>query len=251
MVDGSHAVGSLPLDIPSLGADMYAANLHKWLCTPKGTALLWVHPMQQHWVAPAVTSHGYETGFQGSFLWQGTRDDTAWCAVSAGVRVFEALGPSRVRLHNYELLVQAVQLLEEAFGPRQRFGLAPPPACVAMVTVDLPPLPDVPPSPEAAASLHQRLRGSYGVELPVVRVCDCEKGGKEVGKRVSTVITGVLAAAAVGAAVGTVLQLVGRVCTVGGRAACSRCRRATEWRRSGARRDGWQRGGWRRRGGGG
>lgn len=171
MVDGSHAVGSLNLNVPSLGADMYAANLHKWLCTPKGTAFLWVHPAQQHWVSPAVVSHGYETGFQGSFLWQGTRDDTAWCTVAAGIRVFKALGSTRVRQHNFELVVQAVQLLEEAFGPRQVLGLQPATACLSMAAVDLPPLTDVPPSPEAAAVLHQRLRGSYGVELPVVCVC--------------------------------------------------------------------------------
>lgn len=61
MIDGSHAVGSLPLNIPSLGVDMYTANLHKWLCTPKGTAFLWVHPAQQHWVQPVVISHGYDT----------------------------------------------------------------------------------------------------------------------------------------------------------------------------------------------
>lgn len=187
MIDGSHAVGSLSLNVPGLGADMYAANMHKWLCTPKGSAFLWVHPAQQHWVSAAVVSHGYETGFQGSFLWQGTRDDTAWCAVAAGIRVFQALGSTRVRHHNFELLVQAVGLLEEAFGRRQVFGLHPATACVPMATVDLPPLPDVPPSPEAAALLHQRLRASYGVELPVVRGC-LFAGGSSVGQAVVSVL---------------------------------------------------------------
>lgn len=59
MVDGSHVVGSQALDIPSLGCQYYAGNLHKWLCTPKGAALLWVHPSRQGGVRPAVTSHGY------------------------------------------------------------------------------------------------------------------------------------------------------------------------------------------------
>ena len=58
LVDGAHAVGALDLDVPSLGAQFYTANLHKWLCTPKGTAFLWVHPAEQASIRPLVTSHG-------------------------------------------------------------------------------------------------------------------------------------------------------------------------------------------------
>ncbi|MQA28674.1 MAG: aminotransferase class V-fold PLP-dependent enzyme, partial [Luteitalea sp.] len=35
LVDGAHAPGSLDLDIPSLGVDWYAANLHKWAHAPR------------------------------------------------------------------------------------------------------------------------------------------------------------------------------------------------------------------------
>jgi selenocysteine lyase/cysteine desulfurase len=42
LVDGAHAVGSLPdLAIPSLGCQYYTSNLHKWMCTPKVCCFVW------------------------------------------------------------------------------------------------------------------------------------------------------------------------------------------------------------------
>jgi hypothetical protein len=52
-------VGALTLDVPSLGAHYYTSNLHKWACTAKGSAFLWVAPSEQRLLLPLVTSHGY------------------------------------------------------------------------------------------------------------------------------------------------------------------------------------------------
>lgn len=42
VVDGAHAFAHLTFDIPDTGADYFGASLHKWLCAPIGTGLLYV-----------------------------------------------------------------------------------------------------------------------------------------------------------------------------------------------------------------
>ena len=43
-VDGSLAVGAVPVDVPSLGANIYATAGDRWLCGPSGTAAVFLGP---------------------------------------------------------------------------------------------------------------------------------------------------------------------------------------------------------------
>ncbi len=44
VVDGSHAVGAIAVDVSSLGADVYVIAGHTWLLGPEGIAALWADP---------------------------------------------------------------------------------------------------------------------------------------------------------------------------------------------------------------
>jgi isopenicillin-N epimerase len=67
LVDGAHAPGVLPLDIPSLGVDYYTANLHKWAHAPRSSAFLWAAPERQAGLHPLVISWGLDKGFLAEF----------------------------------------------------------------------------------------------------------------------------------------------------------------------------------------
>jgi L-cysteine/cystine lyase len=44
LYDGAQGLGGVPLDMPALGCDFYAASGQKWLCGPDGTGSLYVRP---------------------------------------------------------------------------------------------------------------------------------------------------------------------------------------------------------------
>ncbi|PRW50812.1 class V aminotransferase [Chlorella sorokiniana] len=164
LVDGAHAVGAVPLDLPSLGADYYTSNLHKWACTPKGAAFLWVARSRQAGLLPPVTSHGYSLGFQGEFLWAGTADSTAVMAVPTALAVMRALEPAATAYRS-SLLRQAVALLLRSWGTQAALGVQSPAA--VMCAVELPQFSGRPPSGALAATIHAALRREHSIEVPV------------------------------------------------------------------------------------
>ena len=67
LIDGAHAPGALPLDIPALGVDFYTGNLHKWAMAARSCALIWAAPQHQAELHPTVISWGYGRGMAAEF----------------------------------------------------------------------------------------------------------------------------------------------------------------------------------------
>lgn len=91
VVDGAHGPGQIPIRLADLGADVYAANCHKWVCAPKGSGFLYVRREIQHVIRPLVISWGDEgetraaSRFLDELEWQGTQDIAAYLAVPAAI----------------------------------------------------------------------------------------------------------------------------------------------------------------------
>ncbi|XP_076091282.1 uncharacterized protein LOC143063175 isoform X2 [Mytilus galloprovincialis] len=116
LIDGAHAPGQIPLNLKELDADFYSGNLHKWLYTPRGCAILYVKKEHQDWVRPIVTSHGYKTTFQNDFFKQGTRDDSPYCVVPEAIQFYKDLGGyEKIRDYTDDLLNTSTELLSSSW----------------------------------------------------------------------------------------------------------------------------------------
>jgi isopenicillin-N epimerase len=111
LVDGAHAIGHLPLDMPALQAHWYVSNLHKWLFAPKGTAFLYASDEAAAMTGPNVVSHYTAMGFPAAFDFMGTRDNSGWLAAPAALAFFERFDAAAMTAHRKALLEQATGLI--------------------------------------------------------------------------------------------------------------------------------------------
>ena len=116
LVDGAHAPGMLELDVPGLGADFWAGNLHKWACAPAGSGALWVAPQWREEILSLVVSWAEPDGYPCSFDTVGTDDLSAWLATPEALRLLGSLGWDRVRAHNEALVGWAQSRVAEILG---------------------------------------------------------------------------------------------------------------------------------------
>lgn len=162
LVDGAHAAGMLPVDLSRLGADFWVGNLHKWVCAPKASAVLYAAPPWRGRLRPLVASHGFYDGYRQAFDWTGTRDPTALLSVPAALDFFGRAGWQAVRGRNNQLAHDGAQLVARQLGTRTPWsetqGLA---ASMRLVTLPRP-LTEV-----AARALERELLTSHRVVVPV------------------------------------------------------------------------------------
>jgi isopenicillin-N epimerase len=173
LVDGAHAPGMVEVDVEAIGAAYYTANCHKWLCAPKGAAVLHVRKDKQATVRPLTISHGANrpsgarSRFDVEFDWQGTHDPSAIFSIPRAIAFLEGSMPgglAAVRARNHALALRARAALLALTG-----GAAPAPESMigSIASVEIPSDGRAAPSSLDLEPLTDELARRYRIEIPV------------------------------------------------------------------------------------
>jgi isopenicillin-N epimerase len=176
LVDGAHAPGMVPLNLKQLGAAYYTGNCHKWMCAPKGAALLHVRRDKQTLIRPLTISHGANSArkdrsrFLIEFAWTGTTDPTAFLSVPDALRFMESALPGgwpqtmkrnrALALAVRKMICQALEVAEPC--PEEFVG------SLAAVPIPAAPAQALPKLPFNEYPLQDVLREKHGIETPII-----------------------------------------------------------------------------------
>jgi isopenicillin-N epimerase len=173
LVDGAHAPGQIPLDLTALGAAYYVGNCHKWLGAPKGAAFVVARPDQADGLVPLVASRGAYSArvdrprLHLEFDWNGTLDPSAILSIPTALNALGGLlpggWPALMATHR-ALAYEAQGLLSAALGVERPVGADVLPA---MVSLPLPPDPELPPRSGVWHSGFQQGLVEAGFEVPL------------------------------------------------------------------------------------
>lgn len=172
VIDGAHAPGQIPLDLAAIDPDIYTGNLHKWLCSPKGSGFLYARPEHHAWMHALVISWGYGDPANAGWgmgapdapllvarhQYQGTRDIAAFLSVPAAIDFQREHNWESVRARCHDLAVEAQQCVSDLTGIP---APVPPDRYAQMALCELPAAVDLP-------TLKRRLYDEYRVEVPVI-----------------------------------------------------------------------------------
>jgi isopenicillin-N epimerase len=163
LVDGAHAPGQIDLALDGLGADFYAGNCHKWLCSQRPSGFLYARPDAQPLLKPLVVSWGWEPEeahlepFQYMFEWMGTYNPAAYLTIPAAIEFQVARNWPDARAACHELLLEAERRIGELTGLAPISG---PDTFVQMRAIPLPAC--------DLKVLKERLWEEYQIEVPLV-----------------------------------------------------------------------------------
>lgn len=95
LVDGAHAFAHLDFKIRDLDCDYYASSLHKWLCAPHGTGLLYVRRDKIPGLWPLMPAEQKQDADIRKFEEIGTHPAAIYLAIGEALTFHQGVGPAR------------------------------------------------------------------------------------------------------------------------------------------------------------
>ncbi len=122
ILDAYHSVGTIPVDVRSLGVDILVGGVLKWLCGGPGGAFLWIRPELRKKLQPKITgwfAHMKPFAFEQSMSYRddaakflnGTPSIPALYAAGEGAKIISQIGIEKVRAKSKR---QTALLVKEA-----------------------------------------------------------------------------------------------------------------------------------------
>ena len=173
LLDAAHGPGIVNLDLKNLKPAYATGNAHKWLCTPKGAAFLYIREDKREEIHPLTISHGASVGgtinekIRLEFDWTGTQDITPWLCIPKSIEFVGGLmkgGWSDIMERNRVLAVKARDILLDVL---QTPKLCPDSMIVGLSAVALPGEGVATKSVLEPDPLHTLLYEKYKIQVPV------------------------------------------------------------------------------------
>ena len=170
LVDAAHAPGMVPVDVTALGAAYWTGNGHKWLCGPKGSAVLSVRADRRDRIHPLVVSHGANEPLLGrerfrlEFDWTGTGDPTPALALADAIDWMAAQDPGgwpEIMAANHALAIHGRDQVAQALGIDP---IVPDAMTGSIAALALP----GPVDEESSAALQRRLVDEDAIQVPIM-----------------------------------------------------------------------------------
>ncbi len=97
LVDGAHSFAQLDYKIPDLGCDYFGTSLHKWLCAPIGSGMMWIRKEKIGKIWPHMAAEKPESEDIRKFEALGTRSFAIEQAIGKAIDMHLLIGSERKR----------------------------------------------------------------------------------------------------------------------------------------------------------
>lgn len=137
MVDGAHSFAQLDYAIPDLNCDYFGTSLHKWLCAPFGTGMLYVRKEKIAQLYPLLAAPDPESDDIRKFENLGTRSLAIEYAIANAIDFHLLIGTKRKQLRLQYLKRYWAEKAMKIPGVRLHSSLDPAFGCaIALFSID-------------------------------------------------------------------------------------------------------------------
>ncbi|HNE28705.1 MAG TPA: aminotransferase class V-fold PLP-dependent enzyme [Saprospiraceae bacterium] len=136
LVDGAHSFALIDYKIPDLGCDYWGTSLHKWLCAPFGSGMLWIKKEKIAKVWPLLSNGTPDGGDIRKFESLGTRSFPIEMAIGYSIDLQNLIGAKRKQDRIFYLKNYWAEQVKDIPGIKLHTSLHPQWGC-AIATIGL------------------------------------------------------------------------------------------------------------------